>query len=84
MFPLANANDDYYNLGVMAMATGTFMLSTSDVAEILGVSRSTVRQFVFQGKLKPKARLGVNLLFDRRTVETFAKKPRPIGRPKKK
>jgi hypothetical protein len=59
------------------------MIATPDVAKILGVSESRVRQFVFHGRLKPAKKLGVNLLFDRRTVEAFAKKPRVHGRPKK-
>lgn len=59
------------------------MISTADAAELLGVSESRVRQFVFDGRLKPAGRLGINLLFDRRTVSALAKKKRQRGRPRK-
>jgi hypothetical protein len=59
------------------------MLATPDVAKLLGVSESRVRQFVFYGRLKPSRKLGVNLLFDKRHVLAFSKMPRPNGRPKK-
>jgi len=57
------------------------MLAVQEVAEILGVSASRVRQFVMEGRLSPAGRLGVNLLFDRRTVVAFSKKSRKVGRP---
>jgi hypothetical protein len=58
------------------------MISTSDAAEVLGVSESRVRQFVLDGRLKAAGRIGINLLFERRVVAALAKKPRRRGRPR--
>lgn len=66
------------------MAMGSDMLATSEVAEILGVSQSRVRQFVMEGRLKPAGRLGINLLFQRTQVVEFARKKREPGRRPKK
>lgn len=81
---LEKPNDGYYIIGTGIMAIGLDgMLSTSDAAEILNVSESRVRQFVFDGRLEPAGRLGVNLLFDRKSVVELSKKKRKWGRPKK-
>lgn len=57
-------------------------ITTSDAAEILGVTPARVRQFVLEGRLKGK-KLGRDLLLDESEVRAFASKPRKItGRPK--
>lgn len=67
----------------MAMTIGSNLLATFEVAEILGVTESRVRQFVSEGRLEPETRLGINLLFSPKAVAEFAKRPRLTGRPKK-
>lgn len=58
----------------MSMALGD-LLTTQEVAELLGVSGGRVRQFVMEGRLKPlDEKIGTALLFPRRTVELFAKR----------
>lgn len=63
------------------MAVGNF-LTTVEVADILGVSRRRVIQFVHAKRIKPSGEAGSALLFDSREVREFAKEKRKTGRPK--
>lgn len=65
------------------MAIGSNLLATNEVAAILEVTESRVRQFVSEGRLEPETRIGINLLFAPKAVAEFAKRPRLTGRPKK-
>lgn len=65
----------------MAIST-TNLLSTNDVAEILGVTPGRVRHFTTDGRLTPVERVGTYMLFDPAAVKEFAKIPRPEGRSK--
>jgi excisionase family DNA binding protein len=58
------------------------LITTSEAAEILGVTPARVRQFVLDGRLNGR-KVGRDLLLDESEVRTFAAKPRKItGRPK--
>jgi len=57
------------------------LLTTTEVAKVLGVSPGRVRQFVMLGRLKPARKYARLSLFDRRAVEKFAKIPRKTGNP---
>lgn len=63
------------------MAIGNF-LTTVEVADILGVSRRRVLQFVDEKRLEPKGEAGSAWLFDSREVRQFSKEKRQTGRPK--
>ncbi len=67
----------------MSMAIGSNLLTSAEVATILGVSQGRVRQFVVEDRLKAAKKIGTNLLFDPKQVARFAKAPRISGRPKK-
>jgi excisionase family DNA binding protein len=57
-------------------------ITTSEAAEILGVTPARVRQFVLDGRLIGR-KFGRDLLLDELEVRKFAAKPRKItGRPK--
>lgn len=58
-------------------------LTSQEVATVLGVTDGRVRQFVTEGRLKPK-KVGSQLFFSRPAVERFAQQKRITGRPKKK
>ena len=60
------------------------LLTTAEVADRLGVTRGRVGQFVMDGRLRPKLRIGTNLLFDVKVVAAFEKVPRMRGRRLKK
>jgi excisionase family DNA binding protein len=56
-------------------------LTTEEVARMLGVSQSRVRQFVLAKRLKAK-KLGRDLVIERREAERFKREGRlPAGRP---
>lgn len=72
----------------MSTATGE-LLTTNDVAELLGVTPIRVRQFATEKDADGNARLPSHCVegrhfFERKIVEKFAKKPRKTGKPKKK
>lgn len=64
------------------MAIGN-LLTTEEVADVLGVTPGRVRQFVCEQRLSPTDKVGHIWLFARDTVEKFRKIPRPAGRQKK-
>jgi len=56
-------------------------LTTAEVARMLGVSQSRVRQFVLAGRLKAK-KFGRDLVIEQREAERFRREGRlPQGRP---
>ena len=57
-------------------------LSTAEAAAIIGLSESSLRVYVSQGKIEAR-KIGSCLFFLEKTCKNFAKKPRIIGRPKK-
>ncbi len=65
------------------MAVGN-LLTTAEVAALLGVSTMRVSQFVAEERLLPRQRVGTAMLFEKKDVAAFAKKPRKRGRPAKK
>lgn len=69
-------------LGGMSMAIAGNLLTTADVAKLLGVSDIRVRQFYRRGRLAGQ-RVGMQLFFERKIAEKFAKQARNPGRPKK-
>ena len=66
------------------MALNGEFLTTSEVADLLGVSKNRVLQFRERKKnpLLEAEKVGNILLFRKRDVLRFAAKPRPNGRPK--
>jgi excisionase family DNA binding protein len=65
----------------MSMAIVGEFLTTAEVAKILGVTDGRVRQFHREERLKSAAKVGIQLLFDRESVEEFSRIPRNDGRP---
>lgn len=63
------------------MAIGNY-ITTSEAAEVLGVSNIRVRQFVAEGRLT-RYMVGRTILLDRDEVKEFADQERPTGRPRK-
>ena len=58
------------------------LITTSDAANLLGVSSSRVRQFILEERLN-SVKIGRDQLLKQSDVEAFASKPRPrTGRPK--
>jgi excisionase family DNA binding protein len=56
-------------------------LTTAEVARMLGVSQSRIRQFVMAGRLKAK-KLGRDLVIEKKEAERFRREGRlPQGRP---
>ena len=56
-------------------------LTTTQVARMLGVSQSRVRQFILAGRIKAK-KMGRDLVIERRDAERFKRSGRlPKGRP---
>jgi excisionase family DNA binding protein len=64
----------------MEMAIGN-LITTAEAAEIIGVSKARVLQFVQDGRIKVKESVGSNYLFDARQIQSFAAKERKNGRP---
>lgn len=56
-------------------------LSVREAAEVLGVSRGRVHQFVCEGRLHP-SRIGNLLVFPAGEIDRFRRIPRLPGRPK--
>jgi excisionase family DNA binding protein len=56
------------------------MLSTTEVAEVLGISCTRVRQYVKDGRLQSKM-IGNSYAFHRDDVMKIKKSPRKHGRP---
>ena len=54
-------------------------ITTSEAAELLGVSHRRVQQFVHDGRLQLTRKVRGAMLVDRRAVEALAKIPRPRG-----
>ena len=61
-----------------------YLITQSEAARILGVSRQRVRQLVDSGQLRVAATVAGAKLLDSRRVSTFAAKPRQSGRPANK
>ena len=58
------------------------LLGTKDVAELLGVSRRRINQFVHEGRLRVHQYTGTGqAIFAERDVQEFARVPRLSGRP---
>ena len=57
-------------------------MTTSEVADFLGLSTDRVTKMAKQGRLGLRMADG-RFIYDRGEVEEFAKKARPAGRPKK-
>jgi excisionase family DNA binding protein len=58
------------------------LITTSDAANLLGVSSSRVRQFILDKRLD-SVKIGRDQLLKQSDVEAFSSKPRPrTGRPK--
>ncbi len=58
------------------------LITTTEAAEILGISTSRVRQFIIDGRLQ-STKLGRDQFLKQADVEDFASKPRErTGRPK--
>ena len=56
-------------------------VTTAEVARMLGISQSRVRQFILAGRLKAK-KLGRDLVIERKEAERFRREGRlPEGRP---
>ena len=62
------------------MSNGEY-LSTKQVAQLLFVVDSRVRQLALSGAL-PAKKVGRGWVFVRREVEAFALRPRHVGRPR--
>ena len=61
--------------------SGIDPLTTAEVARMLGVTQSRVRQFVLAERLKAK-KLGRDLVIKREDAERFKREGRlPVGRP---
>lgn len=60
------------------------LLTTTQVAELLGVTVRRVKQLIHTGQLRPTRKLGNYNVFRRAAVEAFAATPRPRGRPPKR
>ena len=60
---------------------GKDLLTTAEVAEILGVSMRRVREFCVKEKIGQK--IGTQLLITRAELERFKARQRRPGRPKK-
>lgn len=57
------------------------LITVAEAAEIVGVTPARVRQLIREGRL-PAESVGPIWLLRRGQVTTFARKPRPNGRPK--
>ena len=57
------------------------MLTTTDVARLLGISKRTVEQHIQLGNLAA-TRLGRDYLIEEAEVERFSKERRKVGRPR--
>jgi excisionase family DNA binding protein len=57
-------------------------ITTTEAAEILGLSQSRVRQLILSGHLKAK-RKGRDHLVNLDSVDALLKNPLPVGRPRK-
>ena len=55
-------------------------LTTTEAAEVIGVSSIRVRQFAKENRLR-SLQVGNILVFDQEEVKKFAKTPRKWGRP---
>jgi excisionase family DNA binding protein len=56
-------------------------MTTSEAAEIIGVSKIRVLQFYHEGRLNGE-RIGQQVLFRKADVRSFARQDRPHGRPR--
>ena len=57
-------------------------ITTTEAAELLGVSQSRVRQLILSGQLKAK-KSGRDNMVSLASVDELLAKPRPVGRPRK-
>lgn len=57
------------------------VIGTAEAGRIIGVSPLRVRQFIEDGRLKERQRVGKTILLSRKDVEAFAKVERREGRP---
>lgn len=58
-------------------------LTTSEVATLTGIDKTSVRRYVWRGALPAPVRKGNFLLWRRAEIETWLAERRPTGRPKK-
>ena len=56
--------------------------TTAEAASLLGISPSTIRHYVVEGRIQPlKQRAGSALLFALAEIERFRAVPRQVGNP---
>jgi excisionase family DNA binding protein len=67
---------------MVTMPIGNF-LTTTEAAEVIGVSSMRVRQFAKENRLH-SLQVGNILVFEKEEVKKFAKTPRKWGRPHSK
>lgn len=59
------------------------LYSTPEAARYLGIAPSRVRAYIAEGRLKTQMVGGTNVIYES-DLEEFARRPRHIGRPKKR
>ena len=65
------------------MAIQSSLIGAIEAAEIVGVSKGRLLEFVRLGRIRPKGQIGSAFAFDPSEIREFAKIKRKNGRPEK-